>query len=1146
VIAWFFAIALATQTVLVPVGSTWTYLDTGVDPIPDWNTVGFDDTAWLSGPSPLGYGEWDLVTTIDEGDPLDRPITNWFRHEFTATGVTAFTALSMELRRDDGAVVYLNGVEMDRTNMPTGTILSSTPAVLAIEGSDEATRIHYAWEATGLVEGTNVLAIEVHNISGLSADLSMDATLSAWDGPGAVVRGPYLQQNNTDGMTLRWQTEGPSDGRAWVGDAPGNLITTLDDLGLSSNHEITLTGLPAQSTWYYGVGSPDEGVLAGDDFDHRFTTNPPVGDAGPTRVWVLGDCGTTSTSQEAVRDAFTVWSAGQDPDMVMLLGDNAYNSGTQAEYQTAIFDMYTDTIRRSPMWSCIGNHDGYAASSLTQVGPYFDIFNFPKGGEVGGVASGTEAYYSFDYANIHFISLDSNGSDRAIDGPMLQWLEQDLAAANADWVIAFWHHPPYSQGSHNSDFETQLVEMRENAVPILEAWGVDLVLGGHSHSYERSYLIDGHHGLSSTYDGTEGKDEGDGDPASEGAYRKLSAGMAGNEGAVFAVAGSSGKVSGGLLSHPAMHLSISMLGSMVLDIDGNTLDAIFLNDLGIETDRFSIEKSVATITELTGPRVGIEAVDMAYTASGFLADGTAITGFTWDYGDGTPTESGSSVSHTWPGEGTWMMTVTADDDSGQPFSRGAWITVDNAPPVLDPLTAPVSCDEGELLAWVGIATDAGNDPITYTWDFGDGTILYGASVAYAMGDDGPHTVTLTASDDVGGEDTESVIFSCNNVAPSLLALSHPPLVVGDDVDITALWTDPGRDDTQTIDWVLEGALPVTGDSISHTFLTTGDYGLNLTLTDDDGGTNVYDLVLSVIDGPPTVDLLTMPQGISEGEAVSLEVLASEPGGMPFTISWDFGDGQGAVGDSVDHTWVNDGWYTLTLTLDDGTDGGRTDVLIDVEVSNEPARIDSVSAGMAIEGEAVALSAVVSDPGTEDLLTVRWLLPDQLPIEGPFATWVPRIDGPQEIWVEVSDEHGVGESQVVAVTIQNAPPFISGLPDSNVAYVNEPWSWEVPVTDPGGDPLTFDLLGPQGAWVDDAGVVRWSPRQELLGEKVELTLLVSDDSGAGVSLSWTLTVEPELDGEHARWRNTRGCNQPGTPMTWWVLLLPVIGLRQRQR
>src|SRR5204863_572159 len=138
-------------------------------------------------------------------------------------------------------------------------------------------------------------------------------------------------------------------------------------------------------------------------------------------------------------------------------------------------------------------------------------------------------------------------ADRSPTGPMANWVQSDLNSTLRDWVIAFWHHPPYSKGSHDSDTEIELMQMRQNIVPILESGGVDLVLAGHSHAYERSYLIDGHYGDSSTLTSAMIKDSGDGREDGSGAYEKPVAQTA-HKGAVYTVAGSSGQTSGGSLN----------------------------------------------------------------------------------------------------------------------------------------------------------------------------------------------------------------------------------------------------------------------------------------------------------------------------------------------------------------------------------------------------------------------------------------------------------------------------------------------------------------------------------------------------------------------------------------------------------------------
>jgi hypothetical protein len=257
--------------------------------------------------------------------------------------------------------------------------------------------------------------------------------------------------------------------------------------------------------------------------------------------------------------------------------------------------MYPDLLRKTVLWSTIGNHETYAADSTGHIA-YFDIFDLPTQGEAGGVASGVENYYSFDYGNVHFVCLDSEYSDLSVEGPMADWLRADLASHTMDWLIAFWHSPPYTKGTHDSDniFDTfgHLVAMRENFLPILEDHGVDLVLCGHSHVYERSYLLDGHYGYSSSLVPAMIKDAGSGRPEETGAYIKPSASGNAHQGAVYVVAGSGSQTLPISPNHPAMFVGRAELGSLIVDIDGSRLDARFLRETGEIDDHFTILKGV--------------------------------------------------------------------------------------------------------------------------------------------------------------------------------------------------------------------------------------------------------------------------------------------------------------------------------------------------------------------------------------------------------------------------------------------------------------------------------------------------------------------------------------------------------------------------
>jgi len=405
-----------------------------------------------------------------------------------------------------------------------------------------------------------------------------------------VTRGPYLQTPTPSSMTLRWRTDTATDSQVKYGAAPGSLGASAGDPALTTEHVVTVTALAADTPYYYAVGSAG-GALIGDDADHWFRTAPTTGTATPFRIWTIGDAGFTGLNLDAVRDAFATFNGSSAADLFVLLGDNGYLVANDAQYQAAVFDEHAAMLRTTPVYSVFGNHEAFSSSSLTQTGPYFDMFSFPMAAEAGGIASGTEAYFSFDYANVHFIVLDSEQAPTSSVTPMLTWLEADLQAATADWVIALWHRPPYSKGLfHDSDVEANEVNMRQYALPILESYGVDLVLNGHSHNYERSGFLDGHYGLSTTISAANRLDPGDGDPSGDGAYRKAALGPIPHSGAVFVVNGSGSEVRNTTLNHPAMVVNLLELGSVVVDVDGDTLTARMLNSAAVVRDTFRIVK----------------------------------------------------------------------------------------------------------------------------------------------------------------------------------------------------------------------------------------------------------------------------------------------------------------------------------------------------------------------------------------------------------------------------------------------------------------------------------------------------------------------------------------------------------------------------
>src|SRR5215204_7151551 len=163
----FFAISpgplRAQQSVLIPPGAVWKYLDNGSDQGTAWRARAFVDTGWKSGAAELGYGDGDEATLVSYGaNSSAKYTTTYFRHAFSVADPTAYGGLTLRLLRDDGAIVYLNGTEVFRTNMPTGTVTAATFASSVVFDANERTYVAAAVNPARLVAGTNVLAVELH------------------------------------------------------------------------------------------------------------------------------------------------------------------------------------------------------------------------------------------------------------------------------------------------------------------------------------------------------------------------------------------------------------------------------------------------------------------------------------------------------------------------------------------------------------------------------------------------------------------------------------------------------------------------------------------------------------------------------------------------------------------------------------------------------------------------------------------------------------------------------------------------------------------------------------------------------------------------------------------------------------------------
>ena len=453
-------------------------------------------------------------------------------------------------------------------------------------------------------------------------------------------RQPYLQIATPNSVIVAWRTTSTSDSVVCYGIDP-NSLNQRATASAGRQHEVLLSGLNPRTKYFYAVG---EGAcpMTSDPSQH-FTTSPMRGEKDAYRFWVVGDSGTGGTAQRNVRDSMVSWAGAKQPDLFLHVGDMAYSSGTDSEFTTKFYAIYEDVMNHTPTFPAMGNHEGYTSNSVDQTGAYYEGYVLPTAGEAGGSASGTEAYYSYDFGNVHFMVLDSHQipNNAATFDTMMDWAARDLTEnADQDWIVAYWHHPPYTKGSHDSDREGNLERVHEDILPILESHGVDLVLGGHSHIYERSYLI---HGAYETPTVSAGKlvDDGDGRIAGEGAYN------ANGDGAVYIVAGHGGTGLRRSGTSPVMFVTEELHGSVLIDANGGAMTVQNLTVSGAVTDSFTMVKEEGLF--LSQPVTG-----------GNYGAGTTLDILWASVGDTTDVR----IEWSFDGGNTWSDIVASTENDG--------------------------------------------------------------------------------------------------------------------------------------------------------------------------------------------------------------------------------------------------------------------------------------------------------------------------------------------------------------------------------------------------------------------------------------------------------------------------------------------------
>jgi PKD repeat protein len=683
-------------------------------------------------------------------------------------------------------------------------------------------------------------------------------------------------------------------------------------------------------------------------------------------------------------------TSSDPPDLILHLGDIAYESGTDSEFTTKHFAVYQNILLNTPLYPAFGNHEAVSSGATLATGPYFEAHVLPT-------SSGTEAYYSFDYANVHFIALDSQESSRAPGSAMLNWLQADLASTNQEWIIAYFHHPPYSKGSHNSDSAAdsgaRMVEMRENVLPILEAGGVDLVLSGHSHGYERSYFINSAYGYGASpnfatpdfptlVSNGDILDNGNGNPAGDGAYLKN---PDANQGAVYVVAGHGGRSPEGSGAHPVMVFSeFTANGSVLFDVNGNVLTLRNLRADGVISDVFSMDKSGTSSTNRR-PIVNAGADQIITLPSSANLDGTVSddglpsppslsTTWTKVSGLGTVTFGNASAVDTtasFSEAGTYVLRLTANDSA---LSSSDDVTVSvNSSSGGGPVTITIEAESGGLTAPMAVRSDSQASGGQYV------------EVPQGMGNN---------SNDATRGGPGQVSFSINIPQAGTYALWARVLAADSNNDSFYV-TSSG---SLLLEWDIPDSSSWRWRKVIDVTRSAGIFNLEFRQRED--GTKLDQIILTddlsfVPDDDPAPPGNQAPNGVIDTPATNVNITVGQSvnftgtgsdadNNTPLTFLWNFGTGSGIANSTAQDpgsvTFNNAGTFTVTFTVTDAlgladpTPATRTVTVTTSGGSNQAPNgvIDTPASDVSITvGQSVNFTGTGSDPDNNTPLTYLW-------------------------------------------------------------------------------------------------------------------------------------------------------------------------------
>jgi PKD repeat protein len=463
--------------------------------------------------------------------------------------------------------------------------------------------------------------------------------------------------------------------------------------------------------------------------------------------------------------------------------------------------------------------------------------------------------------------------------------------------------------------------------------------------------------------------------------------------------------------------------------------------------------------------------------------------------------------------------LTITDDDGGTHSDQTTATIENVAPTAD-AGGPYSGFEGAILKFTGSASDPGADTFIYEWDFddSDGITYSDATVSNPSkkwNDDYTGLIYLKVTDDDGGVGYDNVTITINNVEP--VAYSGGPYTgyEGSTITFYGSATDQGAD-IFTFEWDFDDNglyNDAMGPSTSWSWDDNGIYTVGLRVTDDDGDMNTATSYVTIENLAPTADA-NGPYSGNESTQITFTGEGTDPGSDTLTYLWDFGDGKISTLQNPEHTYDDNGYYTVTFTVRDD-DGG-----FDIEetmaiISNQPPKIEPINKYVhGKEGQAIYIKINASDSkGDEITFSDSTDLFEIDPTSGVIQ-FTPTNDdvGIRDVFIFVTDDIG-GTSTLylqIEITNENQPPTLQQI---GPQIVNEEQQFTLTVharDEDKGDILHFSDNTELFDIDQNTGGISFTPTDEQVGT-YSVTITVMDAEGASDHENVTFTVLNINDG-----------------------------------